>query len=118
MNIQDKAKLFGEMRRVLKDGARIGVYDVMRVQPDEIPFPVPWAASPATSFLETPDTYRRLLTEAGFELQSERNQRELTLKLSREMREHVERHGPAAAWTAFDNGFRGAGTPGQCDGDA
>jgi SAM-dependent methyltransferase len=94
MNIQDKAKLFGEMRRVLKDGARIGVYDVMRVQPDEIPFPMPWAASPATSFLETPDTYRRLLTEAGFELQSERNQRDLTLALSREMREHVERHGP------------------------
>ena len=93
MNIGDKARLFSEIRRVLKDGARIGVYDVMHVQPDAVPYPMPWAASPATSFLENPDSYRRLLGEAGFELRSERNQRELALRLSREMREKAATHG-------------------------
>ena len=89
MNIGDKAGLFREIRRVLKDGARFGVYDVMHVQPDAVPYPMPWATSPATSFLEKPDSYRRLLGEAGFQLQSERNQRELALRLSREMRERA-----------------------------
>jgi ubiquinone/menaquinone biosynthesis C-methylase UbiE len=93
MNIQDKASLFAQMRRVIKDGARIGVYDVMRVQPDEVPYPMPWAASPATSFLESPETYRGLLAKTGFEVQSERNQRELVLKLSREMREKAAARG-------------------------
>ena len=32
MNIADKAKLFAEARRVLKPGARFGVYDLMRDQ--------------------------------------------------------------------------------------
>lgn len=93
MNIQDKARLFVEMRRVLKAGARICVYDVMHVQPDEVPYPMPWAASLATSFLESPETYRRLLGDARFEMQSERNQRELALQLSREMREKAATHG-------------------------
>ena len=93
MNIGDKSKLFSEMRRVLRDGGRIGVYDVMHVQPDEdVPFPMPWAASPMTSFLETPENYRQLLDEAGFALSSERNQRELVLTLSREMREKAATH--------------------------
>jgi SAM-dependent methyltransferase len=93
MNIGDKAKLFGEMRRALKADGRACVYDVMHVQPGEVPFPMPWAASSATSFLETPETYRRLLAEAGFVLRSERNQRELALKLAREMRETIAMHG-------------------------
>lgn len=94
MNIGDKSKLFSEMRRVLRDGARIGVYDVMHERPgDDVPFPMPWAASPVTSFLETPETYRRLLDEAGFALSSERDQRELVLTLSREMREKAATHG-------------------------
>jgi len=93
MNIGDKARLFSEARRVLKDGARFGVYDVMHVQPDEVPYPMPWATSPATSFLEKPDSYRRLLAAAGFELQSERNQHEFVLRLSREMRERAAAQG-------------------------
>jgi SAM-dependent methyltransferase len=93
MNISDKARLFGEMRRVLKTGARACVYDVMQVQPDDIPYPMPWAASAATSFVESPDTYRRLLAEAGFAPHSERNQRDLALTLARAMREKAAVHG-------------------------
>ena len=65
MNIGDKARLFSEARRVLKDGARFGVYDVMHVQPDAVFLPHAMGESPATGFLEKPDNYRRLLGEAG-----------------------------------------------------
>ena len=45
MNIEDKAGLFAEVRRVLKPDARFGVYDIMRVAEGEIPYPMPWAAT-------------------------------------------------------------------------
>jgi SAM-dependent methyltransferase len=93
MNIEDKAGLFAEVRRVLKPGARFGVYDIMRMAEDEIPYPMPWAATPETSFVERPETYRRLLAAAGFEIDSEANRRELALRLGREMRENAEKHG-------------------------
>ena len=93
MNIEDKAGLFAEVRRVLKPGARFGVYDIMRMAEDEIPYPMPWAATPETSFVEPPETYRRLLSAAGFEIDSEANRRELALRLGREMWENAEKHG-------------------------
>ena len=45
MNIEDKAKLMGEVRRVLKPGAAFGIYDVMRTGDGDLAFPVPWARS-------------------------------------------------------------------------
>ncbi len=93
MNIADKARLFTEVRRVLKPGARFGVYDVMRVGEDEIPYPMPWAATVETSFVETPETYRRLLVAAGFAIEQERNRREFCLDLARQMRGYTDSHG-------------------------
>ncbi len=87
MNIRDKAGLFAEARRVLKPGGRFAVYDVMRAQDGELPYPMPWAATPATSFVEPPDAYRRLLRDAGFEIERERDRREFCLELARQMRE-------------------------------
>ena len=87
MNIEHKAKLFENVRRVLKPGALFGVYDVMRPGDGEIPYPMPWAQTAATSFVERPETYRRLLTAAGFELRGEDNWREFVLTLARELRE-------------------------------
>jgi SAM-dependent methyltransferase len=66
MNIADKARLFVEAARVLRPGGQIGVYDVMRVADGEIPMPMPWASTPETSFVDTADTYLKLLREAGF----------------------------------------------------
>ncbi len=87
MNISDKAKLFSEARRVLKPGGRFGVYDIMRMDAAAIPYPMPWARSTETSFVEPPQTYRGLLEAAGFKIDSERNRREFVLKLAGEMRE-------------------------------
>lgn len=96
MNIEDKASLFAEARRVMKPGARLGVYDIMRVGDAALPYPMPWAVTPETSFVEPPDTYRRLLTEAGFTIEQERDRSAMALKLAEEMREHVAEHGPPA----------------------
>ncbi|KGM30710.1 class I SAM-dependent methyltransferase [Inquilinus limosus] len=89
MNIADKAALFAEVRRVLKPGARFGVYDVMRIGDGELPYPMPWAATPETSFVERPETYRRLLEQSGFTVETEHSRRELALRLGREMRERA-----------------------------
>jgi ubiquinone/menaquinone biosynthesis C-methylase UbiE len=94
MNIKDKAKVFSEVRRVLKAGGRFGVYEVMKMTADDIPYPMPWAATPETSFVEPPNVYRKLLAAAGFTIESETNRREFALKLWREMQEKAAKHGP------------------------
>lgn len=93
MNIADKARLFSEVRRVLRPEARFGVYDIMRVGEGEIPFPMPWAATAETSFVEPVDVYRRLLAEAGFRIEKEQSRRDMSLQLGREMREKAAASG-------------------------
>ncbi len=94
MNIDDKAKVFSEVRRVLRPKARFAVYEVMRTSNGEIPYPMPWAATPATSFVRTPDDYRDMLTGAGFKLEGEVSRRDLALELWQEMRRKIAEHGP------------------------
>lgn len=95
MNIADKAALFAEVRRVLRPGARFGVYDVMQVGEGDLPYPMPWAATPETSFVATPETYRRLLGEAGFTIEAEHDRGALALRLIREARERAAARGPS-----------------------
>lgn len=66
MNIPDKARLYGEMHRVLKPGGSLAIYDVLAGPSGPVLFPVPWARTPETSFLVSPDELRSLLTEADF----------------------------------------------------
>ncbi|WP_454848022.1 class I SAM-dependent methyltransferase [Rhizobium binxianense] len=93
MNIEDKARLFAEVRRVLRPGRLFGVYDIMHAGAGEIVYPVPWAASKATSFVESPDTYRRLISAAGFAIELENDRSAMALALGREMREAAARDG-------------------------
>ncbi len=95
MNIEDKQTLFAEVHRVLKPGARFGVYDVMRMQDAALGYPMPWADTIATSFVEPPENYRRLLVAGGFEIEHECSRRELVRTLVREMREKAETSGPS-----------------------
>jgi SAM-dependent methyltransferase len=49
MNIEDKHKLFAEIRRVLKPQGVFGIYDVMREAEGDLDFPVPWATGAETA---------------------------------------------------------------------
>ena len=66
MNIPDKARLYKEMHRVLKPGGTLAIYDVLAGPTSPVLFPVPWARTPDTSFLVSPNELRQLLGEAGF----------------------------------------------------
>jgi sarcosine/dimethylglycine N-methyltransferase len=70
MNISDRPRLYREIRRVLKPGSRFATYDVVLKggEPhDPVPhYPVPWARTPATSFLRTADETRQAVEAAGF----------------------------------------------------
>ena len=73
MNIADKAGLYAEVSRVLKPGARFGIYDLLQGDGGEVLYPVPWARDPATSFVVRPGELRALLEAAGFDVVSWRD---------------------------------------------
>jgi sarcosine/dimethylglycine N-methyltransferase len=69
MNIADRARLYREIRRVLMSGGRFATFDVVLSggEPqDPLPWPLPWARTPATSFLLTAAATREAIEPAGF----------------------------------------------------
>jgi ubiquinone/menaquinone biosynthesis C-methylase UbiE len=95
MNIADKATVFAEVRRVLKPGASFGIYDVMRESDGAFSYPVPWATTAETNFIETAATYKGLLADAGFEIVKERSRRDFAVEFFRQMRARMAQSGPA-----------------------
>lgn len=93
MNIPDKEKLCAEAARVLKVGGTFAVYDVMQAGPGPVDFPMPWADTSTTSFVEKPETYRAALTVAGFEIVAERDRREMALRFFLGMKERLAAEG-------------------------
>jgi ubiquinone/menaquinone biosynthesis C-methylase UbiE len=79
MNIPDKTKLFAEAARVMRPGARFGVYDVMRTADGELGYPLPWATGPESNALAWREDYLTALQAAGFEILAERNRRDVAL---------------------------------------
>lgn len=87
MNIADKAQLFAEVKRVLKPGGVFGIYDVMRGAGDgELSFPLPWASTIATSFVESAESYRQTLQAAGFTVDAPNSRRAFALEFFNQMR--------------------------------
>ena len=93
MNIDDKATLFGQVKRVLRPGGVFGVYDVMRIGAGELAFPVPWARTAESSFVAAVDDYRRLLRDAGFTLQKERERHAFAIEFFKKMQTRVAERG-------------------------
>jgi sarcosine/dimethylglycine N-methyltransferase len=65
MNVFDRARLYREVRRVLRSGGRFATFDVV-LNRGEPHYPVPWARTPATSFLLTAAATREAIEAAGF----------------------------------------------------
>jgi SAM-dependent methyltransferase len=93
MNIRDKPALFREVARALRQEGLFVAYDVMRVGPGELSYPLAWANDPSTSFVESPESYRAALLEAGFELLSETNRQALALEMFRALAERFQSAG-------------------------
>ncbi|MFP4004848.1 MAG: class I SAM-dependent methyltransferase [Alphaproteobacteria bacterium] len=93
MNIEDRPRFYSELARVMKPGAPLCVYDVMKGPAPGMVFPVPWAETEATSFLKTAAETRALLEEAGFTVEKENNLREFAIEWFRDTFTENEKRG-------------------------
>lgn len=71
MNIRDKDQVFAEASRVLRPGGVIAVYDIMVLGGEPEDYPLPWANTAETSFVQPPLAYSDALAQAGFEVDLE-----------------------------------------------
>ncbi len=89
MNIEEKARLFREVARVLKSGGRFGVFDIMRKRDGEFAFPVPWANTPSTSYGASTNDYRLAMQAIGLRIVHERERAQFALEFTRKMMERA-----------------------------
>ena len=96
MNIEDKDALFSEVSRVLKPGAKFGIYDIMKTNEDDLMYPVPWATTSETSWLATSLEYQGSLQANGFIITKEENRREFAMEFFKKMKQaNAAAGGPA-----------------------
>lgn len=67
MNIEDKARLFKEVRRVLQPEGRLVLYEICGGSVAPPHYPVPWASDASINFLVKSQELRQMLDKAGFE---------------------------------------------------
>jgi SAM-dependent methyltransferase len=68
MNVEDKLSWLKETYRVLKPGGRVVLYEVCSNKNSPLHFPVPWAQDDSMSFLVSAESFRDLITSAGFDI--------------------------------------------------
>jgi ubiquinone/menaquinone biosynthesis C-methylase UbiE len=101
MNIARKDLMYAEARRVLRPGARFGVYDVLQGEGGDVLFPVPWAREPSISHLATDDDMRRLLTDGGFKILDVADSTEQGQAWFEAMAERLSQKAPPVTFRAF-----------------
>ena len=94
MNIPDKPKLYREMSRVLKPGGTLAIYDILAGPTSPVLFPVPWARSPAISFLASPAELRQLLESTGFMITSWKDTTAMALDWFSKLADRLQSTGP------------------------
>ena len=67
MNIEDKVQMMSELGRVCRSKGVVVVYDVTLTGKGDLPYPMPWSATPEFSFPEPASAYESAGTQAGLE---------------------------------------------------
>jgi SAM-dependent methyltransferase len=65
MNVEDRAALYAEVRRILTPGGRLATYDLV-LRNGDVLYPAPWASDALTSFLLSERDTREALEQARF----------------------------------------------------
>jgi ubiquinone/menaquinone biosynthesis C-methylase UbiE len=94
MNIADRGRLYGEMRRVLKPGGKLGLQEVAAGPGGDPHYPVQWAREPRTSFLLTQQATRQKLEAIGYRVLIWQDTTEEALQAARTRARNVERRPP------------------------
>ena len=93
MNIPDKSRFYQEIHRVLKPGGTLAVYEILAGPSGTLLFPVPWAQTPETSFLVTPDELRKLLGQFNFKITTWSDKTEAARAWFRSLSEKIRKEG-------------------------
>jgi SAM-dependent methyltransferase len=94
MNIEDKAQLFLEIRRVLRPGGIFAFETILAGPVSEIHFPVFWAESPGLSFLVTAEKLKGLLMSVGLSERAWEDTTARSIVNQRKRKEAMQRDGP------------------------
>ncbi len=94
MNIQDKAALFRELRRVLRPKGKLALYEVFAGPEPAEYFPVPWASGPELSYLVSPEEIRKPLESAGFRIDVWKDVTQASMDWFRAAMEKAMKEGP------------------------
>jgi ubiquinone/menaquinone biosynthesis C-methylase UbiE len=68
MNLNNKSKVYESINRVLRNGGLFCLYDIMSDDSSRLEYPLPWAQTGETSFVESCDQVCKKLEEAGFDI--------------------------------------------------
>lgn len=79
MNLEDKGGVFREVARVLRPGGQFAIFDIMRKGKGAFDFPLPWAVTPTTSFVQCAEDYQGALEAAGFRITHQRDRSQFAL---------------------------------------
>jgi len=91
MNIADKPRLYREIYRVLKPGGWLVLSEIAREKEGEARYPMPWASTPAESFLSTVVDTQEGLRSAGLEVEMVKNDLQRSLDFGARVRAMLER---------------------------
>jgi ubiquinone/menaquinone biosynthesis C-methylase UbiE len=93
MNIEDKARFYSEIARVLKKGGRFVFHDIFQGAGDAPFYPVPWAETSSLSFLATENDARGLIKSTGLQMGEWENKDEVSLEFFKQVVQRIQEEG-------------------------